>query len=107
MPSRPAISSALKPEPSRNAFRRLPMSSKRIAMASGSDWLSVGGHSPIRTVPLALRRIERRDHDVLVARAAAEIAGDGDPHLLLRRVRVVAQELDQRGQYARGAEAAL
>ena len=36
----------------------------------------------------ALRRIERGQHDALVAGAAAEVAGDGDPHLLLGRVRL-------------------
>src|SRR4029453_1821340 len=51
--------------------------------------------------------VERRDEDVLVAGAAAEIARDRDAHLLLGRVRIVAQELDQGGEDAGRAEAAL
>src|SRR5262249_51972716 len=54
-----------------------------------------------------LRGIERRDDDILVAGAAAEIARNGDPHLLLGRVGVIAQELEQRGQHAGRAIAAL
>ncbi len=54
-----------------------------------------------------LRRVERRDHDVLIAGTAAEIAGNGDPHLLFGRVGIVAQEFDQRGENSRRAEAAL
>src|SRR5262249_17543448 len=60
-----------------------------------------------RQLPHPLRCVERRSHDVLVAGAAAEIAGDGDAHLLLGRVGIVAQELEQCGEHAGGAEAAL
>src|SRR5690242_2235950 len=55
----------------------------------------------------ALRRIERRVDDTLVAGAPAEVARDRDPHLLLGRVRIVAQEFDEGGQHAGRAEAAL
>ena len=40
----------------------------------------------------ALGGVERGQHDALVAGAAAEIAGDRDPHLLLGGVRVIAQK---------------
>ena len=51
--------------------------------------------------------VEGGGDDALVAGAAAEVAGDRDPHLLLGRIGIVAQELGQRGQHARRAEAAL
>src|SRR5262249_27927603 len=54
-----------------------------------------------------LRRVEGGDDDVLVTGTAAEIAGNGDAHLLLGRIWIVAQELDQRRQHAGRAEAAL
>ncbi len=60
-----------------------------------------------RLSPQSLRGIERRDDDVLVAGAAAEIARDRDPYLLLGRVRIVAQEFEQGRQHAWRAEAAL
>src|SRR5262245_41479430 len=82
-------------------------SEARTLFAAHYSLSAIRSHSPIRPVPLALGRIERGDHDVLVAGAAAQVARDGDPHLLLGRVRIVAQELDQRGQDARRAEAAL
>src|SRR5262245_56585245 len=62
---------------------------------------------------LSLRRlhafggIKRGEHDALVAGAAAEVSGDGDPHLPLGRVGIVAQEFQQRGEHARLAEATL
>src|SRR5580704_9682434 len=54
-----------------------------------------------------LCRVERGDDDVLIAGAAAQIAGDRDAHLLFGRIGIVAQELEQGGQHPRGAEAAL
>src|SRR5215468_4630403 len=57
--------------------------------------------------PQPLRRVERRGHDILIAGATAQIAGNRDPHLLFGRVRIVAQELDERRQNPRRAEAAL
>src|SRR5215510_16576675 len=51
--------------------------------------------------------IERGVDNALIAGAAAQVAGDGDAHLLLGRVRIVAQELDERRQHAGRAEAAL
>src|SRR5215467_13627670 len=59
----------------------------------------------LRSQPL--RRVERRGHDILIAGATAQIAGNRDAYLLLGRVRIVAQELDERRQNARRAEAAL
>ena len=53
------------------------------------------------------RRVEGRDDDVLIASTTTQIAGNRDPYLLFGRVRIVAQELDQRRQHARRAEAAL
>ena len=53
------------------------------------------------------RRVERRLHDVLVAGAAAEVAGERLADLGLRRRRVVAQVRGQRHQDAGRAEAAL
>src|SRR5262245_51337081 len=60
-----------------------------------------------RLRPQPLRRIERRGDDILIAGATAEIAGNGDAHLLFGRVRIVAQELDERRQNPWRAEAAL
>src|ERR1700719_579364 len=69
--------------------------------------------APLPTLPLprfgpqALCGIKRRDHDVLVAGIAAQVARNGDADFPLGRVRIVAQEFQERGQYARRAEAAL
>src|SRR4029453_4696769 len=60
-----------------------------------------------RVRPQPLRRVECRGDDILIAGATAQIAGNGDAHLLLGRVWIVAQELDERRQDARRAEAAL
>src|SRR5882672_5875299 len=95
-----ATSSAERPEPSRNAFSRLPISSKRkvkvpIPSRSFLDRLQ------------ALCGIERGRDDALIAGAAAEIARDRDANLLLGRIGIVAQEFDERGQHAGRAEAAL
>src|SRR6516165_7287725 len=60
-----------------------------------------------RLRPQPLRRIERRGDDILIAGATAQIAGNGDAHFLFGRVRIVAQELDERRQNARRAEATL
>src|SRR5260370_29198842 len=57
--------------------------------------------------PQPLGRVERRGHDILIAGATAQIAGNRDPHLLFGRIRILAQELDERRQNARRAEAAL
>src|ERR1700682_5236290 len=100
MPMRLATSSADRPEPSRNAFSRLPISSKRkgkVLLLSRSflDRLQ------------ALGGIERGGDDALIAGTAAEIAGDCDANLLFGRIGIVAQEFDQRRQHARRAEAAL
>src|SRR2546423_14009683 len=100
MPMRLATSSAGRPEPSRNAFSRLPISSKRrgkVPLLSRSflDCLQ------------ALTCIERGRDDALIAGAAAEIARDGDTNLLLGRIGIVAQEFDERGQHARSAETAM
>src|SRR5262249_37711867 len=46
-------------------------------------------------------------HDALVAGAAAQIAGERDAHLAFGGIGVVAQELDQRRENSRRAEAAL
>ena len=59
------------------------------------------------TLPQPFCGIERRGDDPLIAGAAAQIAGDGDPHLLLGGIGIVAQELDQRGEHPRRAEPAL
>src|SRR6516165_648620 len=60
-----------------------------------------------RLRPQPLRRVERGGHDILIAGATAQIAGNRDPHLLFGRVRIVPQELDERRQNPRRAEAAL
>src|SRR5712691_1366690 len=71
------------------------------------------GPSPAMTnsdhlLPLQpLRGVERGVHDALVAGAAAQIARDGDAHLLLGRIGIVAQELEQSREHAGRAEAAL
>src|SRR5437016_2379149 len=95
MPSRLAISSALKPEPSRNALSRFPISSNRMAMT--------GSMSPAQP----LGSVERGGDDALVAGAAAQVAGDRHPHLLLGRIGIVAQELGQRDQHPGCTETAL
>src|SRR6202047_178152 len=56
---------------------------------------------------LLLRGRKRRDDDVLISGAAAKVPGYRNSHLLLRRVRIVAQEFDQRRENPRSAEAAL
>src|SRR5215831_12769415 len=55
----------------------------------------------------ALGGVERRNHDILVAGAATQVARDGDANLLFGRVWIVAQEFQQRGQDAGRAEATL
>jgi hypothetical protein len=57
--------------------------------------------------PHPLRRVKRGDDDVLITGAAAQITGNGNSYLLLGRIRIVAQELNERRQNARRAEAAL
>src|SRR5258706_3244213 len=105
MPSRLAISSAERPEPRRNAFRRLPMSSKRMAIALPN----APTLRPRPPCPAAqpLRRVERGGDDALVSRAPAQVARNRHPHLLLGRIGIVAQELSQRDQHSRRAETAL
>ena len=59
--------------------------------------------APWRGIRLRLRRlrlqplcrVERRNDDVLIPRATAQVAGDGDPNLLLAGVWIVAQEFDE------------
>src|SRR5947207_492061 len=65
--------------------------------------------SRVMSAPLSRgpRGGERRGHDVLVAGAAAQVAGDGLADLRLRRVGALAQEASERHQEAGGAEAAL
>src|SRR3954452_6673341 len=55
----------------------------------------------------SLRCVQRRGNDALVAGAAAEVAGNGDPHLLLGGIGIVAQEFGERSQHAGRAETAL
>src|SRR5687767_13473564 len=103
MPRRCAISSAESPEPSRNAFNRWPISSKRGGISDPPRRNSRGGFRGFQ----ALGGVEGGIDDALIAGAAAEIARDGDAHLLLGRIGIVAQKLEQRRQHARRAEAAL
>ncbi len=59
--------------------------------------------APLRGIRLRLRRlrpqplcrVERRNDDVLIPRATAQVAGNGDPNLLLAGVWIVAQEFDE------------
>src|SRR5271154_7088811 len=53
------------------------------------------------------RRVLNRFHDVLIARAAAEIARHPVTYLLLRRVWILLQQPVGAGDHARRAEAAL
>ena len=56
----------------------------------------------------SLRRSgEDRLDDVVIARAAAQVAFEADPDLLLGRVRVLVEQADRRHHHARGAVAAL
>src|SRR5882757_3680442 len=100
MPMRLATSSAERPEPNRNAFSRLPISSKRKAKVlllsrSFLDRLQ------------ALGSIQGGGDNALIAGTATEISRDRDANLLLGWIGIVAQEFDQRGQHAGRAEAAL
>src|SRR6202051_3384769 len=61
--------------------------------------------SVVRSHPFC--RIERGGDDILIAGAAAQIAGYADADVFFGRVGIVAQKLDQRGQDARRAESAL
>ena len=60
-----------------------------------------------RSAAQALRRVERRLDDPGIAGAAAQIAGERLAHVLLARFRLFPQQLGQRDQHARRAEAAL
>src|SRR5579862_8487571 len=55
----------------------------------------------------ALRRVERRFDDAGIAGAAAQIAGQRLAHLVFAWRRIFAQQLGERYQHARRAEAAL
>src|SRR5712671_7859585 len=100
MPMRLATSSAERPEPNRNAFSRLPISSKRKAKVLLLSRSFLGRLQ-------ALGCIEGGGDNALIAGAATEISRDRDANLLLGRIGIVAQEFDQRGQHAGRAEAAL
>src|SRR5262245_33806554 len=64
-------------------------------------------HGRGRQALQALGGVERGGNDALVAGAAAEVAGDGDTHLLLGRIGIIAQEFGERCEHAGRAEAAL
>src|SRR5262252_3904736 len=61
----------------------------------------------LRFGPQALGGVQRRDHNVLIAGAAAQVARNGDADLLFGRVRIVAEEFQERGQHAGRAKTAL
>src|SRR6187399_3251296 len=77
----------------------------------GRDGLAVGGrggHDRRRLGRAQLaRRLLDRLHDVHIAGAAAEVAADSRPDLLLVRLRVLLQEPRRLHDHARRAEAAL
>src|SRR5690242_6265744 len=90
------------------------MSSTKRPLPRSRSWSSTRSTRLPRTVtsraPLgfhALGRVEHGRDDALVSGAAAEIARDGDADVVIGRIGVVAQELDQCRQHARRAEAAL
>src|SRR5229473_284622 len=93
MPMRLATSSAERPEPSRNAFSRLPISSKRKAKVL---LLSRSFLDRLQT----LGCIQGGGDNALIAGTATEISRDRDANLLLGRIGIVAQEFDQGGQHA-------
>src|SRR5687767_2218586 len=73
--------------------------------ASASVTSSKRAHLMVMSAPSRGR--QRGRDDVLVARAAAQVAGDRLPHLGLGRIRGLPQEARERHQEARRAEAAL
>src|SRR5580704_12569780 len=60
----------------------------------GDNEFASGARLQLSLPAQPLRRIERGDDDVLIAGAAAQIAGNADTHFLFGRIRIVAQELD-------------
>ena len=56
---------------------------------------------------MRLGRGEHRLHDVVVAGAAAEVALEAEPHVVLGRVRDLLEQRHRRHHHARGAVAAL
>src|SRR5580704_1057706 len=91
-------------------------STKRPRPASSAGSSSRVTRAPKCFVPIAsapcrvaqtLCRIERRLDDAGIAGAAAEIARQCVPHVLLARRRIFAQQLGERDQHPRRAETAL
>src|SRR5207342_3862962 len=80
---------------------------------AGSSRRSIGvpitrtAFSSTTVISGSLRRGQHREHDVVVAGAAAEVPLQADAHLLLGRVRVLLEEADRGHHHARRAVAAL
>src|SRR5207253_690580 len=100
-----------KKQSSENQSSPKPSSSARRAvwtMRSGGMWLpsTIPTGGPSGTAELCRRR-QHGLHDLLVARAAAEVPGQRQPHLVLGRLGPLVEQGRGRDQHARRAEAAL
>src|SRR5215211_8939838 len=97
--------------PTTAAFMLFPRCAGRISVSVIRHFLRGGLRLRLirlrRCLLQPLGRVERGVDDALVAGAAAQIARDGDPHLAFGGIGIIAQELDQRGEDAGRAEAAL
>src|SRR5664279_4361073 len=78
------------------------ISSSACVMSSAPVPWSAAGLSPE-----LLGSPQHRFHDVLVARASAEVARQGPAHLVLGRVRVLLEQCSGCEHHAGGAETAL
>src|SRR6516162_4377360 len=95
--------------------RTASTSSSIFAVSSAITFLSGNSVPTVMAVSSGTRaellellgRRKRRNDNVLIAGAAAKVAGKGNTHFLLRRVGVVAQEFDEARENAGGAVAAL
>ena len=77
-----------------------------LAASAGRSWVAVTGHL-LRWSARGRRRVLHGLHDVVVARAAAQVALEPEPDLLLGGVRVLLQQVDALHDHPGRAEAAL
>src|SRR5215218_1555089 len=90
----------------RNLLIHLSKTMTRLGQACVGEPAS-GGRAGGLFGPQPFGGVEGCINDALIARTAAEVAGDRDADLLLGRIRIVFEEFEQRRQHARRAEAAL
>src|SRR6266542_285835 len=94
----------------RGSSRRLmraPKTSVAMAFASSSATRGTGRVGRADTRSHCDRGLPNRGHDVVIARTATDVALDGVPDLVVRGVRVVADQLRGGHDHARSAEPAL